>query len=126
MSGLGRHLLAELYGCSPVRLDDLDFLREATLDAVRRSGATILSDHFRRFSPQGVTGVVIIAESHLALHTWPEHGYVAIDYFSCGDQVDIDLAVDVLEAALEPHHAERVLVWRGAELSGLPHRPGSV
>lgn len=125
MSGLGRHLLAELYGCSFERLDDLDLLTEVTLDAVARSGATILSHHFRRFQPQGVTGVVIIAESHLSLHTWPEHGYAGIDYFTCGDQIDIHLAVDLLEAALAPHHAERSLHWRGGELAGAPHRPGA-
>lgn len=77
-------------------------LEALTVEAARRSGATILSHHHQRFAPQGVTVVVILAESHLTLHTWPEHGYVAIDYFTCGRRCDPRVAVEVLEGALRP------------------------
>lgn len=123
MQGLGRHILAELYGCDFARLNDPELLRGASLEAVERSGATIMSHHFKSFEPQGVSGVIVIAESHLSFHTWPEHGYAAIDYFTCGDRIDIHLAVDIMAEALQPTHAERTLHWRGTELADEPHRP---
>jgi S-adenosylmethionine decarboxylase len=123
MQGLGKHILAELYGCDFALLNDLEVLRPASLEAVRRSGATIMSHHFQTFEPQGVSGVIIIAESHLSFHTWPEHGYAAIDYFTCGDRIDIHLAVDVLVEALQPSRSERTLHWRGADLAGAQHCP---
>ncbi len=123
MQGLGKHVLAEFYGCDAERLNDPELLKAASIDAVQRSGATIMSHHFQTFEPQGVSGVIVIAESHLSFHTWPEHGYAAIDYFSCGDRIDIDLALDVMEAALQPGRTERILHHRGTELAGKPHRP---
>ncbi len=124
MEGLGKHILAEFYGCDFALLNDLKVLRRASLEAVERSGATIMSHHFQTFEPQGVSGVIIIAESHLSFHTWPEHGYAAIDYFTCGDRIDMDLAVDVMAEALQPTRSERALHWRGADLAGAPHCPG--
>jgi spermidine synthase len=123
MHGLGRHILAEFYGCDVARLNDPELLRRASLEAVERSGATIMSHHFKTFEPQGVSGVIVIAESHLAFHTWPEHGYAAIDYFTCGDRIDIHLAVDIMAEAMQPSRTERTLHWRGTELANEPHRP---
>ncbi|MFH2011014.1 MAG: polyamine aminopropyltransferase [bacterium] len=123
MQGLGKHILAEFYGCDFEKLNDPELLKTASLDAVRRSGATIMSHHFKVFEPQGVSGVIVIAESHLSFHTWPEHGYAAVDYFTCGDRIDIHLAVDVLALALQPSHTERKVHWRGEELADEPHRP---
>lgn len=84
MNALGTHLLAELRDCDRDRLDNLSFIRESMLAAARAVGATILSDTFHQFSPQGVTGIIAIAESHLSIHTWPEYGYAAVDIFTCG------------------------------------------
>jgi len=123
MSGLGRHILAEFYGCSFDRLNDPQLLERSALEAVETSGATYVSHHIKTFEPQGVSGVVVIAESHLSFHTWPEHGYVAIDYFTCGDRIDIHGAVDLLEQRLHPSHTDRKLHWRGAELAEQPYRP---
>lgn len=84
MDTLGRHLIGEFYGCDHALLNDVDAIRrtiQATAEAV---GATILHVQAHRFAPQGVTATVIIAESHLSIHTWPEHGYAAADIFTCG------------------------------------------
>jgi S-adenosylmethionine decarboxylase proenzyme len=88
VSSLGRHLLVEYYDCDIDVLDSVETIREAMLNAAEMSGATIISDTFHHFSPQGVSGVVVIAESHLAIHTWPEHKFAAVDLFTCGDEVD--------------------------------------
>lgn len=82
---LSRHILAELYGCDRGLLDDLSSVREFLLNATRAIGATVVGDTFHRFSPQGVTGVVAIAESHLSIHTWPEHSYATVDVHTCAD-----------------------------------------
>jgi len=117
MAGLGTHILLDLYGCDPTRLNDLDFLQQMSLEGVRRSGATIMGHHFKRFEPQGVSGVIIIAESHLCLHSWPEFHYMAMDYFTCGDRIDIQAAIDHFENALGPQRMEKSVYTRGMELS---------
>jgi S-adenosylmethionine decarboxylase len=81
---LGRHLIGEYYSCSPVLLNDTDGIRRHMLAAAECIGATVMGEMFRRFEPQGVSGTVIIAESHLSIHTWPESNYVAVDIFTCG------------------------------------------
>ena len=75
MTALGHHLLAEFSGCDAASLADLELVTTAMLQAATASGATIVTHSFHHFSPHGVSGAVIIAESHLAIHTWPEHGF---------------------------------------------------
>ncbi len=96
MNALGRHLLVELNDCDREVLNDLDLLRDAMLTAAIKCGAVVLGDSFHRFSPQGVSGVVVIAESHLSVHTWPEYGYAAVDVFTCGSTVNPQTAAEVL------------------------------
>ena len=96
MKILGRHLIAELAGCSCQLLDDSDLLEQHLNEAVRRSGATIVRSVFHRYNPQGVSGIVIIAESHFSIHTWPEYDYAAVDFFTCGDTVNPYKAFDYL------------------------------
>jgi S-adenosylmethionine decarboxylase proenzyme len=86
----------ELNDCDREVLNDLDLLRDAMLTAAIKCGAVILGDSFHRFSPQGVSGVVVIAESHLSIHTWPEYGYAAVDVFTCGTTVNPQMAAEVL------------------------------
>ncbi|MBN2078644.1 MAG: adenosylmethionine decarboxylase [Spirochaetes bacterium] len=81
--GLGIHYLAELFGCDKSKIDDLALVEEAMIEATTLSGARMIRPFFHRFNPQGITGVIVIAESHFAVHTWPEHGYAAVDLFSC-------------------------------------------
>jgi S-adenosylmethionine decarboxylase proenzyme len=88
--------MMELEDCDKELLNDLDSLKEAMLTAANEAGATVLGDSFHRFSPQGISGVVIIAESHLCIHTWPEYGYAAADIFTCGDSVQPTKAAELL------------------------------
>jgi len=83
MKTLGWHGLMEFSGCDPERLKQVRGVREAMLEAARLAGGTVVKQVFHRFKPWGVSGVVVIAESHLTIHTWPEHGYAAVDVFSC-------------------------------------------
>lgn len=94
---LGRHLLAEFYDCNPNILNNLQRVEEAMNGAAIACGATIVDTKFHHFSPYGVSGAVIIAESHLAIHTWPEYGYAAVDLFTCGTSCDPKLAYDYLQ-----------------------------
>lgn len=84
MKTIGRHLIAEFYDCNPDILDDTERIRADMLAAANSVGATVVGEVFHRFSPQGVSGSVVIAESHLSIHTWPEAGYVAVDIYTCG------------------------------------------
>ncbi|MBE9501068.1 MAG: adenosylmethionine decarboxylase [Chloroflexi bacterium] len=114
MEPIGRHLLLELKDCNRELLSDLDFLRNTLLSAAREAGATIMGDSFHVFEPYGgVSGVVIIAESHLSIHTWPEYGYAAVDIFTCGDSLHPELAVDLLANALEAKNTSTLELKRG-------------
>lgn len=84
MHTLGRHLIAELYGCDRALIDDVAAVREALLQSASAVGATVVGEAFHRFAPQGVSGTLVIAESHLSVHTWPVQCYVALDIFTCG------------------------------------------
>jgi S-adenosylmethionine decarboxylase len=81
---LGRHLIMEFYRCEGRLLDDVPSIRRIALGAAAAVGATVVGEAFHRFSPQGVSGTVVIAESHISVHTWPESAYVAVDIFTCG------------------------------------------
>ena len=113
MDALGRHLLLELKECNPAVLDDLTFLENIMVTAAQKAGATVLEQYFHQFSPQGVSGAVIIAESHLSLHTWPEYGYAAVDIFTCGDSVNTETAADLLIEKLESKDPAIIEVKRG-------------
>jgi S-adenosylmethionine decarboxylase proenzyme len=112
MTALGHHLLAEFTGCDPASLADLEGVTSAMLRSAEASGATIVTHSFHHFSPHGVSGAVIIAESHLAIHTWPEHGFAAVDFFSCG-AVDMDRGLAQLKAAFGATGETRLLLERG-------------
>ncbi|NMB45141.1 MAG: S-adenosylmethionine decarboxylase proenzyme [Firmicutes bacterium] len=87
-NALGRHILCEAYGCDPEVLNDRNLVESIMVEAALAAGAEVREVAFHKFSPQGVSGVVVISESHLTIHTWPELGYAAIDVFTCGDTVD--------------------------------------
>jgi S-adenosylmethionine decarboxylase len=102
LKALGKHVLVELYDCDYKLLNDINFIKEVMLEAAKKSGATVLGESFHQFSPQGVSGVIIIAESHLTIHTWPEHGYAGADIFTCGTRVKPEKAAEVIIARLKP------------------------
>lgn len=113
MDALGRHLLLELKDCRPEVLNDLDFLKNCLQNAAKKAGATVITDSFHQFTPQGVSGVVIIAESHLFIHTWPEHNYAAVDIFTCGNTVEPKKAADFIIDRLGAKNPSRIELRRG-------------
>lgn len=129
MQSLGRHLLGEFHGCDRELLNRPDHIRAELLAAVGRSGATPIHDFVHAFTPHGVTGVVVIAESHFAIHTWPEYGFAAVDLFTCGDTVDPWLAFEHLAKSLRAATHSVVEMRRGLMPSPdgakLVHKPGA-
>jgi len=93
---VGKHCILELYNCDSAKLDDEAFLRDTITSAAKRAGATLLNLITHRFDPQGVTGLALLAESHISIHTWPESGYAAVDVFTCGDHTMPEKACQVL------------------------------
>lgn len=106
-------MLVELRDCDANALDDLQNVESTLIDTARRIGATIIGHAFHQFSPQGVTGVVIIAESHICIHTWPEHGYAAVDIFTCGDTSGLDEATQHIADAFGAQNRSVVTLQRG-------------
>lgn len=98
---VGRHVIAELLGGNPNLLNDERYLRAALKEAAERAGGTVLDVTSHKFTPQGVTALALLSESHISIHTWPEHGYAAVDVFTCGIHTNPQLACDFLKKALE-------------------------
>ena len=98
---LGRQLTIEYYECASNVLLDKTLVEKALLKAAKNSGATIISSSFHGFNPQGVSGVVVIAESHFTVHAWPEHDYAAVDIFTCGDSIDLEVAINSMRDSFE-------------------------
>ena len=113
MNALGRHLLLELKDCNVEVLNDLDFLKRCLHDAAEQIGATVVNECFYEFSPHGISGVLVISESHLCVHTWPEYGYAAIDIFTCGDSVEPERAVNTLVEKLGSKNSSFIELKRG-------------
>lgn len=110
---LGRHILAEFLNCDAEILNDIGkielYMKQAAIDC----GATIVDSVFHTFNPHGVSGVVVIAESHLAIHTWPEYGYAAVDVFTCGETIDPLVATEALKEYLRAESIKIVKINRG-------------
>ena len=106
MSALGRHRIVDYWGCDFSKLDDLDRITKMFDEGLKLSGASVIDVIMHKFSPQGVTGIAAIAESHVSIHTWPELGYAAIDVFSCGTSMDVDLLLSHFESYLAPSEIE--------------------
>jgi len=113
LQSLGRHILAEVNGCSFEVLNDIKKVEEIMINAALEAGAEVREFVFHKFSPQGVSGVVVISESHLAVHTWPELGYAAVDVFTCGDTVNPWDACNYLAEKFEASYVNASEVKRG-------------
>ena len=116
MNVLGTHLLLELRECNPAFLDDIDYVKDAMVSAARVVEAQIIGESFHRFKPQGVTGVLAIAESHLSIHTWPEHNYAAADIFTCGTSRKPRQAAQLLIDRLESKKPAIIEQQRGVQM----------
>lgn len=120
---LGNQLIVELFDCDQESLKDVSTVEAVLLKAANAAKATVINHCFHQFSPHGVSGVVVIAESHIAVHTWPEHRYCAIDIFTCGDLIDNDSALTVLKEGLRCESIKVFKVKRGPgnrSLNSLP------
>jgi S-adenosylmethionine decarboxylase len=127
MEHLGQHVIIELWGCND-QINDADVVELAMREAVETANATLLNLNVHRFSPHGVTGVAVLSESHLSIHTWPEHGYIAADIFTCGDTTQPLEAAEVLCKYFEPAQVETHEIIRGVRPgpnSGPTGRTGS-
>ena len=113
MNVLGIHLMLELKQCNPELLNDLSYIKHSIIQAAHDVGAHIVGESFHKFHPQGVTGVLAIAESHICIHTWPEHSYAAADIFTCGTSFDPRRAANILVERLESKESSIVEFRRG-------------
>ncbi|MDD4746539.1 MAG: polyamine aminopropyltransferase [Salinivirgaceae bacterium] len=114
MGALGKHILVEFNGCKPEIMNDVSFIEKSMVDAAVKSGATVINSTFHHFSPYGVSGVVVIQESHLAIHTWPEYGYAAVDLFTCGDTVNPWVSFDELKTRFGAKNYSALELKRGS------------
>jgi S-adenosylmethionine decarboxylase len=114
---VGSHILLDLYECQTEHLDDLAWVRETLLNAARAAHATIVETVFHQFAPWGISGVVVIAESHLAIHIWPERRYVAVDIFTCGSTLQIEAASSLLTDAFRSRRPMQRRFTRGGEVA---------
>jgi len=110
---VGRHYLVEMQGCAPERLRYVDDLRRVLLRAADKASATVVGFAFHQFLPEGASGVLLIAESHVAMHTWPEHAYLAMDVFTCGDEMAPEVAIRVVKEGVDAEHVRVETLDRG-------------
>lgn len=114
MPALGTHILVEFLGCQPEILNDAVQVEAGMVSAAKRAGATVIQATFHHFSPYGVSGVVVIQESHLAIHTWPEYAYAAVDLFTCGDAIDPWRSFDYLKEFFQAQNYSALEMKRGS------------
>ncbi len=114
MNSLGRHILVEFIGCNSDILNEVATIEKGMIDAAQDAGATVIQSSFHHFSPYGVSGVVVIQESHLAIHTWPEYGYAAVDLFTCGTSVDPWISFDHLRKVFQAQNYSALEMYRGS------------
>jgi len=110
---LGTHVLVEMFGCEPSTLTNKEYVGRALVRAAREANAHVVASYFHQFEPFGVSGAVIIEESHFTIHTWPEHGFAAVDLFYCSEDVDAERAVEILVEMFKPSNIVTFEVKRG-------------
>lgn len=116
---VAEHLLVEYHGCDRELLNDESRIRELMCRAAEAAGARVVAEVFHRYRPQGVTGVLLIEESHFSVHTWPEYGYAALDFYTCGE-CHPERADVFLRKALGVERAEVMLIRRGLRTEHVP------
>jgi len=112
-TALGNHILVEFMNCDPHIMNDVVAIERDMVAAAQKAGATVINSTFHHFSPFGVSGVVVIQESHLAIHTWPEYGYAAVDLFTCGE-MDAWISFDFLKEAFKAKSYSAIEMKRGS------------
>lgn len=113
MEALGRQILVEFYDCDESGINDVIYVEKALIQATKDSRATIISHNFHKFSPYGVSGIIVIAESHVTIHTWPEYKYAAVDIFTCGETIDPWLIQEKLKDLFQSKNVSSMEMKRG-------------
>lgn len=111
-SVVGRHCIFQLQDGNPTLLNDEDFVKTSLIAAAEAAGATLLQVSTHKFEPQGVTGFALLAESHISIHTWPEHGFAAIDSYTCGEHTNPESACRSLKEAFQSKYGSMQLLNR--------------
>ena len=111
MKGVGTHLVLELWGCS--NLNAPSVVEQALRDVVEATKVNLLDLKVYPFAPQGVTGVAVVSESHIMIHTWPEHRYAAVDVFTCGEERDLTGAIEAVREHFTPERVQMMHIVRG-------------
>ncbi|MBI5795972.1 MAG: adenosylmethionine decarboxylase [Planctomycetes bacterium] len=124
MSTLGKHIILEMWGCCKDTIDNVEVVKEILVKAAESVKATLVDVVCHRFSPYGVTGVAILAESHIAVHTWPEHGYAAADIFICGSTINPRNAASYMAEAFYAKETSFLELKRGDFVSRTPQMAG--
>lgn len=110
---LGYQKTIDFYGCSSIKINSCNFVENTLLKAAQLMQLTVVNATIHKFSPIGVSGVIVIEESHIAIHTWPEHDYVAIDIFTCNDSYHLEKGILFLKEAFEAYKLEEKDITRG-------------
>ncbi len=111
-----RHLLAEYFDCDENILQNMKKVELTMHQAAQAAKVNVVSSIFHPFTPQGITGVLIIEESHFSIHTWPEYRYASVDFYTCG-QCHPDTAINVIKEGLKSKRAEKMLIFRGQSMT---------
>ncbi len=112
---VGIHIIADMYGVDPAVLARVEKMKEIFEGAVKFAKLSKISSDYYQFRPEGASGIVLIAESHLSFHTWPEYGLVTLDIYTCGDPKQADLAYEYIKEKLNPSRVDLVRIERGVE-----------
>lgn len=110
---VGRHAIIDVYECKIDKIDDLKFIKDMLVESAKEANLHIVDQIFHKFSPIGISGVLILAESHLTIHTWPEYNFAAIDVFTCGTKFDPKEVCEIIAKRLKSSKYEIKEIKRG-------------
>jgi spermidine synthase len=113
MNALGRHIIVEFYNCHPDKINDVHHIEHSMVEAAQQAGATVINSTFHHFSPFGISGVVVIEQSHLSIHTWPEYQFASVDLFTCGETINPWISFDYLKKQFKAGHFSSLELHRG-------------
>ena len=123
---LGEHVLAEFHECDNTILNDIGEVKELMLEAAKIAKANVVEKYFHKFSPYGISGILVLAESHLAIHTWPEYNYAAVDFFTCSKNCNTRESMDYLRVKFKCRIFKIKTIKRGEfNKSLIPEQPVS-
>lgn len=114
---LGNQKIVEFYNCNPDVLNNVQLLEQEIVKIVQEANATVIKHYFHQFSPYGVSGVIVISESHIAIHTFPEYNYASVDIYTCGDKVDLEYIFHNIKFLLQSKNFYNIKLERGSQFN---------